>query len=427
MRRRERSYANTPGSHVIGYNDMYYQGSRISHVPASYNYVTNRGVYYEQALCLDETHPGPPYRTGGPLLIFQWSDPGCQPIGVGSFSATGGPFSYTYEGGFLPLYKWQNFGIGSSADFAGEFLNPGQTYSANENAWDYGAAGWNRFRPGNPTADLGIFLGEAKDIPRMLKDSARFFHNAWKAIGGTLKNPSKELANHWLSTQFGWLPFLSDLRKFHKTYMSADAQLERIRRNNGRWEKRGGSILDDTVSTVISASTTASGSWPGLASAQYVDPTKLGSHTLSRVTATRAWFEGTFRYYIPNIDSVYWSKRAVMEMYGIFPNPSLLWELTPFSWLVDWWIDVGDVISNMNTGWADNLVARYAYVMKTVEIRGELQSTVNLKCGLQNHYWVFPVTWKTRAGASRFGFGLTDSEFSLRQWSIIGAIGHQHF
>lgn len=427
-RRRLRESANVNASTLVGTVKTYLNGNLTGTSPRTYNPYTMRGAYNRQEVCLDVTNPGPPYRTGGAFTAFQWSDPGILPVATGTYSSNTTPWLYEYSGGFLPLATWQSFGAYYGVSkFAADVITPGTHYSSELDGSSYGATGWKRFRPGNPTADLGVFVGEFRDVPRMLKDTAKFFTNAWRAAGGTLKKPSRALANHWLSTQFGWLPFINDLRKFHRTYVTMNERIAQIRRNNGRWVRRGGTVMEDNDSTVISSSSTATGHWPSLPSYLYKNSQVTGSQTKSLHRITRVWFEGSFRYWIPNIESRTWEKRAVAELYGAMPNPALVWELTPFSWLVDWMSNVGDVVANMDNGWADNLVARYAYVMKSVEVVGEFTSTCDLKDTTLHNSWDFLVSWKTRGGASRFGFGLTEANFSPRQWSILAALGIQRY
>jgi hypothetical protein len=112
-----------------------------------------------------------------------------------------------------------------------------------------------------------------------------------------------------------------------------------------------------------------------------------------------------------------------MELYGLKPNPALIWELTPWSWLVDWCSNVGDIISSMDTGWAENLAAKYAFVMKSHTEMYVSSSTVHLRDGDISDAWTFPYEWKSREGASPFGFGLTGLDFSDRQWSILSTLG----
>jgi hypothetical protein len=335
---------------------------------------------------------------------------------------------YKYEGGFLSTFAPTSFGPDLTQNrLHSEYLNPGTQYGSNLDPSPYGATGWNRFRPGKPTADLGVVLGEAKDIPRMLKTSAKGFRDLWKSMGGhSTQFGPKKVADHWLNTQFGWLPFLNDVRKFHKTWQNADRKMERIRSNNGRWVKSGGTVDTQTSSEVLASSATNTAHWPALASYLYADPSKTGSHSVSRTESRRVWFEGSFKYYIPNVNSVEWEMKALRVLYGASVNPALLWELTPWSWLVDWFSNAGDVIANLDDNLAENLAARYAYVMQTHEITGEVNSTVRLKYGTLQGTWRFPVTWKSRVGASPFGFGLTSSDLSARQWSILGALGITH-
>lgn len=430
MRRRQRFSENPVAPITVGSNQIWWRGAPYGS-PTAYTYDLrlNRGLYEQQAVCLDDTHPGPPYRTGGGLFIFSWQDPGCFPVNHGVYTgAITSQLAHVYTGGFMPVCKWQNFSAAySSANRQNEATVPGSVFPSESNAESYGATGWKRFRPGKPTADLGVFLGEFKDVPRMLRDTAKFFQNAWRMMGGSLSQPTKALSNHWLSVQFGWLPFVSDLRRFYQTYRTYDTQIQRIKRNNGLWQRRGGSIVEDTDTQLLGQNATTSGHWPTLSSAMYLSPSSTGNQTTTLVRETRAWFEGAFRYWIPDVESVEWSNRALLELYGAMPNPALVWELTPFSWLVDWCSNVGDVVNNMDTGWADNLAAKYAYVMKSVEVTGRFESTCALKSAVLHYCWDFPISWKTRAGASRFGFGLTDSDFTSRQWSILAALGIQRY
>lgn len=424
-RRREWQHA---GQVTVGVMKAYVNGVLAYALPQTYNFAQTRGVYAGGDVCLDETHPGPPYRTGGGLFVHHWDDPVTSVVSSGTFEGSQGSTRYVYEGGHICPTKFQGTGVPySCANLRSETTNPGTLNPSACNAGSYGATGWNKFRPGKPQADLGVFIGEFRDVPRMLKDSANFFQNAWKAAGGTLKKPSKALANHWLSTQFGWLPFINDLRKFKRTSDNLGRSLEQIKRNNGRWVKRGGSIVEDSTTTVVSKSDTVPIHWP--IGSNYLYSSPAGSHSIESTQTTRVWFEASFRYYIPpmRMERPVWRAKALAELYGAMPNPALIWELTPFSWLADWVSNAGDVISNLDNGWAENLAARGAWVMKSHETVGSVRGSLNYKSGGISDVWNFPVSWKSRAAGSRFGFGLTDADFSARQWSILAALGIQRY
>lgn len=429
MRRRVRESPNANQNVVIGKTYLTLGGKRYLAGTTTYNHYTSRGQYNEQELCLDETHPGPPYRSGGPLHVFRWRDGGVDVQGQGSYNSGSAPsLFYTYEGGFLPSWKFQQFASEyNPANLAAEVAEPGTYYTGFTDAESYGATGWHRARPGNPTADLAVFLGEIQDVPRTLFGTATFFKNAWKALEGVYSGRKKffarQMANQWLNTQFGWFPFVNDLRRFYLTYRDLDKRIAQIKANNGHWQKRRSSIVDEEDSVVVQTSDTVTGHWPGLVTGIYVNPAATGNHKASYKLTTKVWFEGAFRYWIPNIDTPIWRARAIAELFGVFPNPALVWELTPFSWLVDWVSNVGDIVHNMDTGYADNLAAKYAYIMKSVSLNGDFESSCILKDATLHNNWEFPILWKTRAGASKFGFGLTESNFSIRQWSILSALG----
>jgi len=356
---------------------------------------------------------------------FHYANPVNSVEGSGTYEGQSVPYTkYKYEGGFIPSMRpssslWTPANIDAQAvsiDASGQY--------SSASAYAHGATAWNRFRPGNPSADLGVFLGEFKDIPRMLKTTAKGFHDVWKSMGGRSSGPiPKKLANHWLNTQFGWLPFINDLRKFHKTYVSTDLRIKQIRRDNGHWVRHGGT-LDSSISIAQgTSSSTLSAHYPVPTAPLLVNPSAPGSYTNRSITEQRVWFEGVFRYWIPNIDSVEWSNRVLLDLYGAFPNPSLVWELTPWSWLADWVSNLGDIVSNMTPGWAQNLAAKYAFVMKHTLYSWELESTLKLKGATLHNCWTFPLEWKMRSPACPFGFGLSSIDFTARQWSILSALG----
>jgi hypothetical protein len=84
---------------------------------------------------------------------------------------------------------------------------------------------------------------------------------------------------------------------------------------------------------------------------------------------------------------------------------------------------MGDVVANMNTGWAENLVAKGAYVMGTEEWTWNIDSSHALKSGHQNATWIHSLTVKDRHRAHPFGFGLEGMEFSPYQIGILTALG----
>lgn len=361
-------------------------------------------------------HPGPPYWEPGPVGIWTTRDGGLTLANVGSYSNASG--TRVYDGGFFPSG-------GSYFNLFGATMDN----TVKQNALDFtdpenwGPEAWSKFAPGKSSADVGQFIGEMKDVPKMLATTAKGFASLWRGMGGSKTGfGPKHVADHWLNTQFGWLPFVSDVRRFYQTWRSADDRIARIKKHNGKWERRSGSVRDVEETAVVGESSITS-HWP-IPDGSLLGSTGTTGHTVIHSTEIeQVWFSGLFRYYIPDIGSVKWNKKARRLLYGASVNPHLLWELTPWSWLLDWFSNMGDNFANMDDGWAENLVGRNACVMAHRHRGVSLTSTLNMRNGPLNAVWDYYATRKARAIASPFGFHLTMDDLSPRQISILSALG----
>lgn len=364
--------------------------------------------------CWDELHPGPPFRSGGPLDIVKCrTDSDALKGHTTNLIDSSG--MRRWNGGFLPSYP-----IESLLDCSTVADALASDYG---DVFGYGATGWNKFRPTRPETDIGQFLGEIKEVPRMLSQTAKGFHDIWKSMGGSARLfAPKSVANHWLNTQFGWFPFLRDVSSFIKTTNELDKHMKQLARDNGSWIRRGGNVTKSEESEIVLNEPTTNGLWPALET-QFYSGAPYGSRKATRKTSQTVWFEGKFRYWIPNIGDSPWNWRSLLKIYGLTPSPSLVWELTPWSWLVDWCTNVGDVIGNLTSMWLDNLAAQYAYVMGTTTQSVSYTGKANLLGGPVTGTWNCSIERKLRIPASPFGFGLTGDDFDPRQWSILLALG----
>jgi hypothetical protein len=278
-----------------------------------------------------------------------------------------------------------------------------------DDASQYGATGYNLAKPGKPIFGLPQAIAELKDFPSL-------FHLRLKKFS--------DLGSGYLNLEFGWKPFLNDLKNGVKAVIDLDKAIRQIRRDNGKPIRRR-AIVTRQFDT-----------W----SQKDVDPPilcadgqvvkivpKSGATTLSWYR--QAWFEGMFQYWIPNIDAPGSDLRIAQRLLGLSVDaaPSLVWELLPYSWLVDWLTNIGDVLENMSVGAADNLVCRYGYVMLTDIYAGESsgsitvrrdgkQDTVPLTASYEN-------TYKIRIPCNPFGFSVDWNDFSLHQAAIVAALG----
>lgn len=342
-------------------------------------------------------------------------------------------------------------------------------YQRNWNAlqsacWSYVPAGYRATRPGQPMADLGQFLVELRDLPRIpfwqgtrkyssgLKQgfrAARNYKSLFKrglSLSGIVRSARQfaldsldeyvtgknNLGGEYLNYVFGWKPFVSDLRKIYNLWQNIDKQMAQIVRDNGKGIRRSRPLEKNrTVNNYTTRNWSFPGAncngWPGWMTAaggttQYVS---------WRSTEETVWYASKYQYYIPDVSSSQWNRKARLALFGALPTPALVWELIPFSWLIDWAVNVEDVVSNMSANAVDNLTCRYAYVMRTITNTQYAQVNTNWGWrGTERPGSLFMTstvkqTIKTRAsGGSPYALNINGSPLTGYQAGVAAALGY---
>lgn len=274
-------------------------------------------------------------------------------------------------------------------------------------------------KPTTPTASLAAALGELRrdglpHIPMLhsLRERTRL---------------AKKAGDEYLNVQFGWVPLISDVRKIAYAIKHSDRILKQYERNVGKGVRRRFVFPTITIEEDFV---------PGTAGSPYPVGPPLscfddynGELTGHRTTVTETWFSGSFTYWIP---TAYDSRLNILKqaalankLFGITPTPEVLWQLSPWSWAVDWFTDIGDVLSNVSDWAAQGLVMQYGYLMQTKRItdtytlsgikpKGYDAMTTSLS---------FTSITKQRVKADPFGFGVSWDDLSPYQLSIAAALG----
>jgi len=87
-----------------------------------------------------------------------------------------------------------------------------------------------------------------------------------------------------------------------------------------------------------------------------------------RLRTERIWWSGAFQYHIPDTASFLWETRKTAQLFGILPTPDAVWSVLPWSWMLDWFTNFGDVFSNISPiNGLENLVLLRNYTMRTTE------------------------------------------------------------
>jgi len=137
--------------------------------------------------------------------------------------------------------------------------------------------------------------------------------------GGGLSN-SKSLANNWLELQYGWKPLLQDVHD------AAEALAKYVTGQPGIWQVKASATLEDQDSGDVGLF-----EWPSIPGGKY--------NTTSRTTVRLG-----MRYTIDD------ALRSFMAQTG-FTNPlSLAWEVLPFSFVIDWFLPIGNYLNTL-TAW----------------------------------------------------------------------------
>lgn len=220
------------------------------------------------------------------------------------------------------------------------------------------------------------------------------------------------------------------------TFVSQYAYLEQLQSQNATWIKRRRTLSESEVTT-HKVTLLGHGLQPtfgdiGVSNLLVVNPTtgSVGDRTLERIVKTKCWAVGSFRYYRPELDvddesmNRYIKKiRQQLLLHGLRINPTHIWAAIPWSWLIDWFTNIGDIIARADEAWNDSMVARNLYVMKRTEIKVVQTHWLNTYSG--------PLTFKAernvvtklrRLADSPFGFVLGGA-LSQHQLSILGALG----
>jgi len=349
------------------------------------------------------------------------------------------PYEAMYVGGFLP--RWDSSTPSAAALYDGYQANI--QMSALESMHDgleaLGAKGWNKARPRTSLADLPTFIGELRDFPGMLRTTGKGFHDLWSTLGGkkypTLQSAPKEIANHFLNHSFGWAPFVSDLMKFHEVYQNSDRLITQMLRDNGQWVRRKRRLEETTsVKSMRAWGGTTANVYPAALHDWMYKPRngKKGTTNYWTEETSVTWFVGRFKYYIPrppdNPDTRNYNRvMDMLRLYGVNISPSVIWNLTPWSWMADWFGNFGDIIDNITAQNNDNLVAKYAYVMRSKHTNYVNDSTVYLHGAPPEGIrvtWSRRVDTKARVKAYPFGFGLTGGGIDTPyRAAILAALG----
>jgi hypothetical protein len=355
----------------------------------------------EEMLSGDVGHYGfphfPPARNVGGPFYLRKSEWHLGVVNVGEIYR-GGPLDYSYKGsmacGMDTTYGW---------------------VTSNYSPGIWGAQAYNRMKPTTPNFNLGNAAYELRELPSMVR-------------GGFLdpKHPLKSIGDYWLALKFGWEPLLRDCINLFITQQTIERRLKQLLKDNGRPVRRKVMIYDTSTDPARGQRSDIIQTFlPGLVTQYYAAPYTQAAKAWD---FDRVWASAQFRYWLPEgPQDINWTRAMKARLFGLYPAPSVIWNALPWTWLIDWFGGVGDVLENMEAGVANRLAADYFFMMRERGARREVESSVGYRRrsgeivkfqATSYSQWVH----KNREMGDPFGFN-TQLPLSGMQLSILGALG----
>lgn len=358
--------------------------------------------------------------------LFAWSQP--QKV---VFNNTSEMVSYNHpgwqtstgfdNGGAFYLKKdLQNHSLGryTTSTFEGTFAcgnpigftNPFNSYTVPSNLTldAKGTTAIARTEPTRAVADVATFIGELRSdgIPRLRPDVMRAQTKRARAAG-----------SDYLNVEFGWMPLVADLKKFAYAVTQSHEILENYHKH-GSGQKLRRRYAFPTQSETWSAERTDFLPIPNSNSLGF------GRGTIAIRRQQDMWFSGAFRYHIPIGDGALERFRSyrsdAQKLLGVDLTPEVVWNVSPWSWLVDWQSNTGDVLHNISAMGRDGLVLEYGYMMCHTLFEGSRSARFG-PAGYASA--IITSDTKLRRPATPYGFGVDIAGLTAKQSAILVALG----
>jgi hypothetical protein len=241
-----------------------------------------------------------------------------------------------------------------------------------------------------------------------------------------------------LNFQFAVKPLIGDVEKAARAVIAFNSKAKQVRRDGdgNHFVRRKLELYADAKTTIV-ADTPSSNEWQmaGYTGASGDIRTRyfanMGRIMTYDESLSKAWFSGAFQFYLAQghsfLEKSERYEQLANQLLGTRITADTLWQLTPWSWLIDWQADVGTFISNVTNLHNDSLVLRYGYVMHTTRmtrhrtvtgLRPHSGGTVPVAIGRSDE-----IILKTRTKSTPYGFDLQLGDLTTKQWSILGALG----
>jgi hypothetical protein len=193
--------------------------------------------------------------------------------------------------------------------------------------------------PNTPKVDVPVFAAEIGDIPKLIKslgDTILYLSNPSKWGVRDVRHLPRNSAKKYIEYQFGIEPLVRDVWDMLNFQALVDKKLRTL--------KNLGSVTNQRSSATVWSDVVTSGPWQNYATSMYQEHRLVYTmwHTTRKVWGSTIWKPSVP---LPETDA---EQRALAFRLAFgFGHLSFatFWEAMPWSWLFDWFGNVGDLLN----------------------------------------------------------------------------------
>lgn len=279
---------------------------------------------------------------------------------------------------------------------------------------------------------MSAFIELREGLPKLV--GASLAKNGLKA-----KGLHKAVGEEFLNVEFGYKPLVGDIVKSALAVVDFEKRLGQLRKDSEQVVRRRAQLASEQTAQVVPLTgTNVLGPYlpfmnTGTGNVNMTSEVIYSKGAPQRLEefSSDVWFAGAYSYYLHQgnefHDKVKEYAQLAHMLLGADLSPETVWQVTPWSWLFDWFADTSVFMRNITELQPDSSVLRYGYIMSTSKttwtyIVPDITPQIGASCPT-----VASVTRqrviKQRRKATPYGFGLDIGAFSSRRWSVLGALG----
>lgn len=196
------------------------------------------------------------------------------------------------------------------------------------------------------------FIWELRDLKFMVRQVRRLFSR--RAIARVLRDlvtrPLRMLSHGWLSAIYGWIPFVNDVKKIVSTLFTVGDQVRDFIEGSGHrityhFEKAVSPLMFEHpaswFSSTIPIIIDTDGGSPMSFAADCFESIEILAKRTRTVSNFKYHATMDFQYELPMIGAFWRQFLGEMDVWGINRSISEVWDAIPFSFVVDWVLNIG--------------------------------------------------------------------------------------